>query len=86
MFLYGNGRRRFSQTFDAEAAGVERSALSRRDVDLQEQLLQRPAVGLRHILASGGNVRLWHKQAAQAHMDVLEKGKQKITSNSRFLP
>lgn len=64
-------------TFDAEAAGVQRGALCSGDVDLQTQLLQRPAVSLGHILAGGGNVRLWHKQAADTHVDVLDTEREK---------
>lgn len=66
-------------TFDAEAAGVQCSALGGGDIDLQTQLFQRPAVGLSHILAGCGDVSLWHKQAAEAHVDVLDKEKRKMT-------
>lgn len=66
-------------TFDAEAAGIQCGTLGSGDNDLQTQLLQRPAVGLGHILAGSGDVSLWHKQAAEAHVDVLEKGERKMT-------
>lgn len=64
-------------TFDAEAAGIQCGTLGGGDIDLQTQLFQRPAVGLGHILAGSGDVRLWHKQAAEAHVDVLEKEKKR---------
>ena len=60
-------------TFDAEAAGIQCGTLGSGHIDLQTQLLQRPAVGLGHILAGSGDVSLWHKQAAKAHVDVLER-------------
>lgn len=60
-------------TFDAEAAGIQCGTLGSGHIDLQTQLLQRPAVSLGHILAGSGDVSLWHKQAAEAHMDVLER-------------
>lgn len=60
-------------TFDAEAAGIQCGTLCSSDIDLQTQLLQRPTVGLGHILAGSSDVSLWHKQAAEAHMDVLER-------------
>lgn len=66
----------FCLTFDAKAAGVQCGTLGGGDIDLQTQLFQRPAVRLGHILAGSSNVSLWHKQAAQAHVDVLQKGQQ----------
>lgn len=62
---------RFIPTFDSKAAGVQRGALGRGDINLQAQLLQRPAVGLGHVLAGSGDVSLRNKQAAEAHVDVL---------------
>lgn len=59
-------------TFDAKAAGVQLCPLGgRHHVDLQTELLQGPAVGLGHVLTSGRDVGLRHKQAAQAHVDIL---------------
>lgn len=62
----------FIPTFDAKAAGVQRGALARGDIDLEAQLLQRPAVGLSHVLAGSSDVSLRNKQAAEAHVDVLQ--------------
>lgn len=70
-------------TFDPKAAGVQCGTLGGGDIDLQTQLFQRPAVRLGHILAGGGNVSLWHKQAAQAHVDVLQKGGQDGERNQK---
>ena len=67
-----------SLTFDAEAAGVQDGALGVGDVDLQTELLQRPAVGLGHVLARGRDVSLGHKQAAETHVDVLDGGEVEI--------
>lgn len=64
-------------TFDSKAASIQSSTLGGGDIHFQTQLFQRPAVCLGHILAGCSNVSLWHKQAAQANMDVLEKGRQK---------
>ena len=61
-------------TFDAEAAGVQHGSLGGGDVDLQTEFLQRPAVGLGHVLAGGRDVGLRHKQTAQTHVDVLDLG------------
>ena len=60
-------------TFDAQAADVECGLLCGGDVDLQTQLLQGPAVVLGHILTDGRDVGLRDTQAAQAHMDVLDR-------------
>lgn len=61
-------------TRDPKAAGVERGVLRSGDVDLQAQLLQRPAVCLGHVLPRGRDVRLGHEQATQTHVDVLWGG------------
>lgn len=60
-------------TFDAEAACIQCGTLGSGDINLQTQLLQGPAVGLGHILTGSSDVSLWHKQAAEAHVDVLER-------------
>lgn len=63
----------FCLTFDAKAAGIQCGTLCSGDIDLQTQLLQRPAISLGHILAGSCDVSLWHKKAAKANMDVLDK-------------
>ena len=68
-------------TFDAKAAGIQHGPLDSSDIDLQTQLLQRPAVGLGYVLTGSGDVSLWHKQAAEAHMDVLEERTTKLKVN-----
>lgn len=71
-------------TFDAEAAGVQRRPLRGRDVDLQTELLQRPAVDLRHVLTRGRDVCLRHKQTAQVHVDVLKESERHFIGHVRY--
>lgn len=40
---------------------------------IQVELLQRPAVGLGHVLSSGGDVGLRNKQASQPYIEILQK-------------
>lgn len=40
---------------------------------IQVELLQRPAVGLGHILSGGGDVGLRNKQASQPYIEILQK-------------
>lgn len=58
-------------TSHAKAAGIEGGTLGGGDTDFQAELLQGPAVGLGHVLPGGRDVGLGHKEAAQAHVDVL---------------
>lgn len=39
---------------------------------IQVELLQRPAVGLGHILSGGGDVGLRNKQASQPYIEILQ--------------
>lgn len=39
---------------------------------IQVELLQRPAVGLGHVLSGGGDVRLRNKQASQPYIEILQ--------------
>lgn len=74
----------FIPTFNSKAAGVQRGALGRGDIDLQAQLLQRPAVGLGHVLAGSSDVSLRNKQAAEAHVDVLrDAGRKRRMASGR---
>lgn len=69
-------------TLDAKTAGVQCSSLGGCDVDFQIKFLQRPAVGLSHILTRGCDVSLRHKQSTQIHMNVLQKIKTKLKHQS----
>lgn len=40
---------------------------------IQVELLQRPAVGLGHVLSGGGDVGLRNKQASQPYIEILQK-------------
>lgn len=64
---------RLQLTCDPKAARIKGGTLGGSDIDFEAELLQGPAVGLCHILSGGSDVGLRHKQATQAHVDVLYK-------------
>lgn len=70
---FANRSHQVQLTCDPKAAGIKGGTLGGGDIDFEAEFLQGPAVGLCHILSGGSDVGLRHKQAPQAHVDVLLK-------------